>query len=205
MRLFSSPRVCVLAAATVFAAAMIAAPSADAAATSYSGQAKPLSVSALGASVSVGDTGALPSSGGSQSASLTDVTLPQGLGEAALLKGTTSGSGSSSTSTAQVAHLSVLSLISADAVKSTSTASCSGTTPSVSGSSQLVGVTILGQSVSAPAPNTSISLPGGISAVLNQQTSSVSGSTGSITVNAIHVTGPGIDVVVGSAESDITC
>jgi hypothetical protein len=26
-----------------------------------------------------------------------------------------------------------------------------------------------------------------------------------MTVNAIHVTGPGIDVVVASAESDITC
>jgi hypothetical protein len=26
-----------------------------------------------------------------------------------------------------------------------------------------------------------------------------------MTVNAIHVTGPGIDIVVASAESDITC
>lgn len=54
-------------------------------------------------------------------------------------------------------------------------------------------------------PNVSIVLPGGISVILNEQTSSVSGNTGSITVNAIHVTGPGIDLVVAGAESDITC
>jgi hypothetical protein len=123
-----------------------------------------------------------------------------------LLQGTTSGSGDQATSTASLVSLSVpLVGLSADVVKSTSTASCSGTTPSVSGSSQLVNVTVLGLPISAPMPNLSIAAPGGISVVLNEQTSSVSGNQGSITVNAIHVTGPGIDIVVASAESDITC
>jgi hypothetical protein len=48
-------------------------------------------------------------------------------------------------------------------------------------------------------------LPGGISLVVNQQTSSSGGNSGSITVNALHVTGPSIDIVVSSASSGITC
>jgi len=70
---------------------------------------------------------------------------------------------------------------------------------------QIVGLTVAGQSVLVANPNLSISLPGGISVIINQQTSSSGGTSGSITVNALHVTGPGIDIVVGSAESDITC
>jgi hypothetical protein len=175
------------------------------AATSFSGQARPLSVSALGASVSVGDTGALPSTGGSQSASLAHVDV-LGLATVGLLEGTTSGSGDQSTSKASLATVSVPIVgLTADVVTSQSTAECSGTTPSVSGSSQLVNVTLLGMPISATTPNVSIVLPGGISVVLDEQTSSVSGTQGSMTVNAIHVTGPGIYVVVASAESDITC
>jgi hypothetical protein len=175
------------------------------AATAYSGQARPLSVSALGASVSIGDTGALPSSGGSQSAALLDLNL-LGFASVGVLKGTTSGSGDTATSTASLVTVSVPIVgLTADLVKSTSTASCSGTTPSVSGSSDLVNVTLLGLPISAPVPNVKIVVPGGISVILNEQTSSVSGNQGSMTVNAIHVTGPGIDIVLSGAESDITC
>jgi len=48
-------------------------------------------------------------------------------------------------------------------------------------------------------------LPGGISLIVNEQTSSPSGNAGSITVNALHVKGPSIDIVVASAQSGITC
>jgi hypothetical protein len=193
----------------VFVAAVAAAVTlgvADArAATSYSGQARPLSVSAFGASVSIGDTGALPASGGSQSASLTNLNV-LGLATIGVLQGTTSGSGSQSTSQASLLRVSVPIVgLSADVITSQSTAQCSGTTPSVNGSSQLVNVTFLGLPVSAPMPNVKIVLPGGIGVILNEQTSTVSGNQGSINVNAIHVTGPGIDLVVASAESDITC
>jgi hypothetical protein len=68
-----------------------------------------------------------------------------------------------------------------------------------------VNVTLLGLPIAAPMPNLAIRAPGGISVILNEQVSSVSGNQGSMTVNAIHVTGPGIDIVVASAESDITC
>lgn len=190
--------------AVVVAAATAGATNASAA-TSYSGQARPLSISAFGAGVNIGDTGALPTSGGSQSASLVNLNV-LGLATVGLLEGSTSGSGDQSTSSASLASVSLPIIgLTADVVKSTSTAQCSGTTPSVSGSSDLVNVTILGLPVSAPMPNVAITLPGGISVLLNEQTSSVNGNQGSITVNAIHVTGPGIDIVVSSAESDITC
>jgi hypothetical protein len=175
------------------------------AATSYSGQARPLSVSAFGAGVSIGDTGPLPATGGSQSASLLNLNV-LGLATVGLLQGSTSGSGDQSTSSASLVSVSLPIIgLTADVVKSQSTATCSGTTPSVSGSSELVNVTLLGLPISAPMPNVAITLPGGISVLLNEQTSSVSGNQGSMTVNAIHVTGPGIDIVVASAESDITC
>jgi hypothetical protein len=203
VKTFALPRLGVVAAMLVAALTFGAAQAS--AATSYSGHARPLSVSAFGASVSIGDSGALPSSGGSQSASLTNLNV-LGFVTVGLLQGTTSGSGSQSTSSASLATVSAPIVgLSADLVKSTSTATCNGTTPSVSGSSQLVNVTLLGLPISAPTPNLAISLPGGISVILNGQTSSVSGNQGSMTVNAVHVTGPGIDLVVASAESDITC
>jgi hypothetical protein len=164
-----------------------------------------LSVSAFGAGATVGDTGPLPSSGGSQSASLADLNV-LGFVRVGLLQGTTSGSGDQSASQASLVSVSVpLVGLTADVVKSQTTAQCSGTTPSVSGSSQLVNVTLLGLPISAPTPNVAITLPGGISVLLNEQRRSVSGNQGSITVNAIHITGPGIDIVIASAESDITC
>ena len=189
----------------VVVVAMIAGATNASAATSYSGQARPLSVSAFGAGVSIGDTGPLPSSGGSQSASLADLNV-LGFVRVGLLQGTTSGSGDQSASQASLVSVSVpLVGLTADVVKSQTTAQCSGTTPSVSGSSQLVNVTLLGLPISAPTPNVAITLPGGISVLLNEQRRSVSGNQGSITVNAIHITGPGIDIVIASAESDITC
>jgi hypothetical protein len=191
--------------ATVLAlAAAISASTASAQATSYSGHARPLSVSAFGLAASVGDTGPLPASGGSQSAALTNLNV-LGLVSVGLLQGTTSGSGDEATSQASLVSVSVASLLTADVIKSQTTATCNGTTPSVSGSSDLVNVTVLGLPVAAPMPNVSLVVPGGISVVLNEQIRSTSGSQGSITVNAVHVTGPGIDVVIASAESDINC
>ena len=53
--------------------------------------------------------------------------------------------------------------------------------------------------------NVAISLPGGLSVIINEQTSSSGGNSESMTVNAIHVTGPSVDIVVASAQSGITC
>jgi hypothetical protein len=191
-------------AAVLALAAGVSASTASAQATSYSGHARPLSISAFGLAANVGDTGPLPAAGGSQSAALTNLNV-LGLASVGLLQGTTSGSGDEATSQASLVSVSVASLLTADVIKSQTTATCNGTTPSVSGSSDLVNVTVLGLPVAAPMPNVSLVVPGGISVVLNEQIRSTNGSQGSITVNAVHVTGPGIDIVIASAESDINC
>ena len=173
--------------------------------TTFSGEAVALRASAVGISLSLADTGALPSSGGNLSTSLASVNVP-GLASADALKSTSSGSGTSSQSQSSIANLSLLGgLVAADVVKSNSKATCSGSQASVSGNAELVGLVAAGQSIVVSNPNLAISLPGGISLIINEQTSSSGGNTGSMTVNALHVKGPGIDIVVASARSGITC
>ena len=173
--------------------------------TTFSGEAIGLKASVVGISLDLADTGALPSSGGSLSTSVASVNVA-GIASADALKSSTSGSGSTSQSQSTLADVNLLNgLVAATAVKSNSSATCSGSQASVSGNAQLVGLTVAGQSILASNPNLSISLPGGISVIVNQQPRSSGGNAGSITVNALHVTGPSIDIVVGSAQSDITC
>lgn len=175
------------------------------AATTFSGQATALKASALGISLSLADTGPLPSSGGNLSTSVANVNVA-GLASAEALRSTSSGSGSSSQSQSRAANVSLLGgLVSASAVKSNSSATCSGSTASTSGDAQIVNLTAAGQPIVVSNPNLAVSLPGGITLIVNEQTSSSGGNTGSMTVNALHVTGPGIDIIVASAHSDITC
>src|SRR5258706_3636052 len=163
--------------------------------TTFSGEAVALRGNALGISLALSDTGPL-ASGGNLNTSLASVNV-LGLASAHALKSTRSGSGTSSQSQSSVANLSLLGgLVAADVVKSTSSATCSNGQAAVTGSAELVGLVAAGQSVLVSNPNLVISLPGGISLIVNEQTSSPSGNTGSITVNALHVKGPSIDIVV---------
>src|SRR5258707_14090896 len=77
------------------------------AATTYSGETVGLRANALGISLALSDTGALPSSGGNLSASVASVNV-LGLASADALKSTASGSGTSSQSQSSVANLSLL-------------------------------------------------------------------------------------------------
>lgn len=174
-------------------------------ATTFSGEAVALKASAAGISLTLADTGPLPSSGGSLSNSVATANVA-GIASADTLRSSTAGSGSNSQSQSTLQDVNLLNgLVAATAVQSNSSATCSEGTASTTGNAQLVGLTVAGQPIVVSNPNLSISLPGGISVVVNQQTSSSGGNAGSITVNAVHVTGPGIDIVVASAQSDITC
>ena len=190
----------------VIAILLLASPVASfAQTTTFSGQAVALRANAAGVSLSLADTGPLPSSGGNLKTSLASVNV-LGLVSADVLSSATSGSGTSSQSHSSLASLNLLNgLVAADVVKSNSSASCSNGQAAVTGNSELVGLTVAGQLVLSSNPNLAISLPGGISVVVNEQTSSPSGNTGAVTVNALHVTGPSIDIVVASSHSDITC
>src|SRR5580704_15382165 len=173
--------------------------------TTFSGQATALRASALGLALALSDTGPLPASGGNLKTSLASVNV-LGLVSADVLSSATSGSGTSSQAQSSVANLSLLGgLGAADLVKSNSSATCSNGQSAVTGSSELVGLVAAGQPLLTVNPNVAISLPGGISLIVNEQASSPSGNTGAMTVNALHVTGPSIDIVVASAHSDITC
>jgi len=175
------------------------------AATTFSGEAAAVRASAVGISLNLSDTGPLPSTGGNLKTSLASVNV-LGLVTADVLSSSTSGSGSSSQSQSSVVSVNLLGgLIAADVVKSNSSATCSGTTASTTGSSELVNLVVAGTPVVVVNPNLALSLPGGISVIVNQQTSSAGGNSGSITVNALHVTGPSIDLIVASAQSGITC
>ena len=165
----------------------------------FSGEAVALRANALGISLALSDTGALQSSGGNLSRSLASVNV-LGLASADALKSTSSGSGTSSQSQSSVANLSLLGgLVGAGVVKSNSSATCSGSQASVSGNAELVGLVAAGQSVVVSNPNLAISLPGGISLIVNEQTSSSGANAGSMTVSALHVKGPSIGIVVASA------
>ena len=175
-------------------------------ATAFSGQAVALRANAVGIALALSDTGPLPASGGNLKTSLVSVDV-LGLVSADVLSGATSGSGTSSQSQASVAHHSLMSgLVAADLVKSNSSATCSNGQAQVTGSSELVGLIVAGQPIVVVNPNVAISLPGGLSVIVNEQSGSPGGgNTGAMTVNVLHVTGPGVDIVVASTHSDITC
>lgn len=172
--------------------------------TTFSGQAVALRANAVGLALALSDTGPLPATGGNLKTSLASVNV-LGLVSAEALSSATSGSGTSSQSQSSVANLSLLGgLIAADLVKSNSSAACSSGQADVTGSSELVGLVVAGQPVLLVNPNLAISLPGG-TVIVNEQTSSPAGNAGTMTVNALHVTGPSIEIVVASAQSGITC
>jgi len=217
--------------ATLLAIPLLAWPaagSADTSSPSYSGRAYVVQASVLGAQplAPIADTGDLPSTGGAQQASLLTVP-PIPLGSAASFNGaevahaTTVGQGNASRSEASVADLSLTvvgNTITADFLMSRAAAQCDGSSPSVTGSSELASLSISSINNGQPiivstAPNQTISLPLNAGTVMiNEQSSSLSGQSGSMDVNALHVTitnptgGPAlIDVIVSHAHADITC
>lgn len=175
-------------------------------ATAFSGQATAVKASVLGISATFADTGPLPASGGSERTSLVGVTLP-GLLTAGVLTASTQGRGNHSRSRSSVAELALPGLnLGVEALRSEAEASCQGGEPQTSGDSSIAGLTLNGEPiVFVGLPNVVIPLPLGITVTLNEQTSSTSGNHGEMTVNAVHVTGLGIDVVLASSKADIDC
>jgi hypothetical protein len=186
-------------------AAALSVTAASAAATSFSGQATAARASVLGINLAFADTGPLPSSGGAQDASLVGVDVP-GVLTTGVLTASAVGRGNHSRSEASAADVAVLgNLITATAVESRATATCQGSEPQTSGSSTLANLVVAGQPV-AVVGSPVITLPLlGLTVAVNEQTSSTSDGHGDVTVNALHVTGPGIDIAVASSHSDIDC
>src|SRR6266702_6867804 len=182
----------------------------------FSGQAYAVkaSVSDLGISTVVSDTGGLPGSGGQLEASLLDVDVP-GLLSAEVAHASTIGQGDRSRSEASLANLNLAvggNTITADFLMSRALAVC-GAAPT--GSSEIANLVVNGQPITVGTqPNQTVTLPHG-TIVINEQTSSSSAKNkngkSDITVNALHVTindlsgGVVADVIIASAHADIDC
>src|SRR5256886_3933397 len=174
--------------------------------TSFSGRAFVLQATApIVGTVTLADTGSLPSQGGELDASLLQANTP--LAQAEVLSAFTTGFGSTAQSEASVANIVLLpgnpNQITADFIRADTTATCNR----VSGSSELVNLKVGSQTiVVAGTPNQTVIIPGVLTLVINEQTSSSSGGTNSITVNAIDLTTiDGIRIIISSASSDVTC
>jgi hypothetical protein len=173
--------------------------------------------------ITVADTGPLSSSGGAEEASLLEVPAIS-LGTVGALNGadvahaTTIGRGNASRSEASVADLSLTvagNTVAADFLMSDVTAQCNGTSPSVSGRSDLARLVINDRTIDVSgATNQTIQLPlNAGSVIINEQSSSVSGQSGTMDVNALHVVvnnptpggAPLADVIISHAHADITC
>lgn len=184
----------------------------------YSGQGTVVSADVLGLETIISDTGPLPSSGGALEKSLLEVNAI-GLGTLEVAHAATVGKGNASRSEASVASLNLNVsgvAIGATFVMSRASAICTAGTATVSGSSQLVALQIAGQSIAVSGqPNQTVSIPlpllgKVVTVIINEQISSASGGTGSITVNALHVIVQALginvaEVVVSSAHADIVC
>src|SRR4029077_19507807 len=156
-------------------------------------------------STTVVDTGPLPSGGGVIDASVVDIDL-SGVSADALVA-VTMGFDSKAQSKAAVAAVSIPPgsipglegfSLSADFAMAQSIATCTG----VSGSSDITNLVIEGNSFTIGSTPQAITLPGGVTVILNEQDNTSSGGTNSITVNAIHImdTLLGIDIIIASAQ-----
>ena len=168
----------------------------------YNGRATVVQVNSLLGPVVLSDTGNLDQTGGAKQASLLNASLP-GLLSGEVAHATTVGGGSASRSQASMGGVNVTVAgitIGADFVMARANASCGSPGPTVSGSAEIDGLVVNGLPILVTGtPNQGVSLPGGVQLILNEQTSSVQDQTGSITVNAIHVSVPLVtDAVIAS-------
>jgi len=188
---------------------LVLARSGSAQGVTYTGEAVVARVNALGVNVSLQDTGALPSAGGSLSTELAAVSVPN-LVDLHLLSANTVGENNQTNSDASVTNVTITAAsvyITASVLTSTATATC---TPALSGSSTIAALKVNGVSVRVTgAPNQTIPLLLG-SLVINEQISSIVNTptftSADLLVNALHLKIAGIaDVVISSSHAAVAC
>lgn len=181
----------------------------------YGGRAFAVQSRVGGNQTRVVDTGDLPPQGGDLNPAPTESTR-FGIVSARVIGSRTIGTGGVTQSTTSVANagLVVSSIgIGADLIETQANASCTASGPVVSGSSRFSRLRIgsVDQAQSFEPNRVLLNIPGIIRIVANEQTVSGTGATRNILVNALHVSSPllglvlPIDVVIGSAEAEISC
>ena len=193
---------------TALAIALLSWPKTAAADTcsTFGGRATVVQANGLGiVPVVLSDTGNLDSTGDAKQASLSNASVA-GLISGEVLHATAISGGTSSQSEASLANL-VLTVagntIGADFLMARANAECGSVGPTVSGITEIDGLVVNGQSIPVTgSPNQTVALPGGGLMVLNEQTTTVPGS---ISVNTLHVTLPGVmDVVIASPSAVVS-
>jgi hypothetical protein len=189
---------------------------AAASATTFSGQASVISGQVAGIPVNLVDTGPVDAGGGHLHAALLEYPgdLPDatsGALTAEVLHATVVAHGNKSSAEAVVANFSLAAAgqnISAEFLAARASATCNSGAATISGSSEIAGLTINGQTVTVGTQPQTITLPLGVGSIfINEQpVASASGDNGAVTVNALHIVLlGGTDLVVASAHADITC
>ena len=150
------------------------------------------------------DTGDLPSSGGSLSATLLTILLGNTLSSHTVTASCSGGSGQANSSASQenvVAFGGQPAQVTASVVSSQAHADCAG----VSGSSVVTNLTFGGSAVTVTGqPNQTVTILGVATLVINEQI--VNLAAREITVNALHLTvGTGEEVILSSSHSDVAC
>jgi len=177
-------------------------------ALSFGGQATGAQVTVPAAGITIrAASGLLPASGGQVQAALLTGDIPGSAtgGAVSLAAGTLHSSAvglDATNAESSVANVNLTisgNQITTDFMMARSKASC-GPAPAVAGSSQLENLVVNGQPITVTgAPNQTVALPNG-SATINEQVASVVGSTGELSVRALHVTT--IDPITGQVLAD---
>ena len=212
--------------AALFVVAVLGWPSAGQAAastaTTFSGRATVVQGSVAGIGVGpIVDTGPVSAGGGHLEASLLDYPVPgffdptNGALQAQILHATVVAHGNKSSAEAFVARFSLSTLnqsIGAEVLSARASATCNGGSASISGSSEIAGLTVNGQTITVSGQaNQQVPVPDLGVIVINEQIASASGQSGDITVNALHIMltdpvfGTKTDLIVASAHADIAC
>lgn len=182
-------------------------------ANSFSGQATVVRANVnvlVNQQIMLADTGPLPAEGGQEHASLVDAAIP-GLLSVNVLHATTVAMGDASRSEASVARLDVTAAgntIGARFLMSRAEAFCGPNGPTVFGSSEIAELVINDQTivVSSQPNQPPLTLPGGVTVGINEQSQSVQQNQASITVTALHIIVPNAaEIWIATAHADITC
>lgn len=164
----------------------------------------------------IGDTGSLPPQGGDLTPAPVVDTKLLNIVSARVVGSRTLGAASQTESTVAVSNVSALVSaigIKADVIESRALARCTTTGPAVSGNASFLGLKIgsFNQPISFAPNRVLLNIPGVIRVVANEQTQSVVGTTGRITVNGLHVSSPllalvlPVDVIVASTSAEVNC
>ena len=186
---------------------VIAGPAAAASPIQYSGRGIAFSGSVAGTPAGFADTLSLPSTGGHQSAALLTAGLPSHLG-GDTLHASAVGQGDRTRTEAAASAVTITTgteTVSADFVMTRAMAIGNHGVPALSGSTTISNLVVNGAPVAVTGlANQVVTVPSG-QLVVNERITSTSGATGSITVNALHLTlTDGTDLLVASSRAGVT-